>query len=71
MAKNLEDRYRTVNLPVGLVDEIDRLIEVFSEHGYSSRADFIKQAVREKILSLEELEASRYDTLETRVYKSR
>ena len=47
------------------------MIEVFSEHGYSSRADFIKQAVREKILSLEELEASRYDTLETRVYKSR
>ena len=49
MTKELVDRYRTVNLPIDMVDEVDRLIDVFSGHGYTSRADFIKQAVREKI----------------------
>ena len=70
MVPHGEERYRSVNLPIGLVDEIDRLIEVFEEHGYSSRADFIKQAVREKIQELEKLEATRYSPdIETRVYK--
>lgn len=69
MRKDIEERYRTVNLPIGLIDEVDRLIDVFSEHGYSSRADFIKQAVREKILELEALEAKMYGNLKTRVYK--
>jgi metal-responsive CopG/Arc/MetJ family transcriptional regulator len=69
MAKDLGERYRTVNLPVDLVDEVDRLIDVFAEHGYTSRADFIKQAIREKILELEELEAHRYNTSRTRVFK--
>jgi len=55
MAQQGEERYRTVNLPIGLIDEVDRLIEVFTEHGYSSRADFIKQAVREKITALERI----------------
>ncbi len=72
MVPHGEERYRSVNLPIGLIDEVDRLIDVFEEHGYSSRADFIKQAVREKILKLEELETIRYNPeLETRVYKSK
>ncbi len=69
MTKELVDRYRTVNLPIDMVDEVDRLIDVFSEHGYTSRADFIKQAVREKILELEALETKRFNTTETRVFK--
>ena len=69
MSREITDRYRTVNLPIDLVDEVDRLIDVFSEHGYTSRADFIKQAVREKILKLEALEANRYNPTRTRVYK--
>lgn len=69
MSREITDRYRTVNLPIDLVDEVDRLIDVFSEHGYTSRADFIKQAVREKILTLEALEANRYNPTRTRVYK--
>jgi metal-responsive CopG/Arc/MetJ family transcriptional regulator len=69
MAKDMMDRYRTVNLPIDMVDEVDRLIDVFSEHGYTSRADFIKQAVREKILELEALETQRYEANKTRVFK--
>ncbi|NIP33309.1 MAG: hypothetical protein GWN18_00130 [Thermoplasmata archaeon] len=69
MKKGIEERYRTVNLPIGLIDEVDRLIDVFEEHGYTSRADFIKQAIREKILELEALEANRSGNLKTRVFK--
>ena len=69
MTKELVDRYRTVNLPIDMVDEVDRLIDVFSEHGYTSRADFIKQAIREKILELEALETKMFNTTETRVFK--
>ena len=68
MGTREEERYRSVNLPKGMVEEVDRLIVKFSEHGYSSRADFIKQAVREKILELEALEAAR-TTDKTKVYK--
>ena len=69
MTKELVDRYRTVNLPIDMVDEVDRLISVFSEHGYTSRADFIKQAIREKILELEALETKKLNITETRVFK--
>ena len=69
MSREIEERYRTVNLPIGLVDEVDRLMGVFEEHGYTSRADFVKQAVREKILKLEALEANRFGSSESRVYK--
>ena len=68
MGSREEERYRSVNLPIGMVEEVDRLIERFSEHGYSSRADFIKQAVREKILELEALETAR-GTERTQVFK--
>ena len=68
MGMKEEERYRSVNLPKGMVEEVDRLIARFAEHGYTSRADFIKQAVREKILELEALEAARSPE-ETRVYK--
>jgi metal-responsive CopG/Arc/MetJ family transcriptional regulator len=43
------------------MDEIDRLIDVFPEHGYSSRADFIKHAVRDRIKELQQLESARDD----------
>ena len=69
MKKVVESRYRTVKLPVVLIEEVDRLIDVFEEHGYTSRADFIKQAIREKIIELETLEAKRRGKKKTRVYK--
>lgn len=70
MVRQGEDKYRSVNLPIGLVEEVDRLIDVFEEHGYSSRADFIKQAIREKIAALQALESQRPGTQpRTRVLK--
>lgn len=62
MVRQAEEKYRSVNLPIGLVEEVDRLIDVFEEHGYSSRADFIKQAIREKINTLQALESQRSGT---------
>lgn len=65
-----EEKYRSVNLPIALMEEIDRLIYVFEDHGYTSRADFIKQAIREKVTELQALESkTTRSQLRTRVSK--
>jgi len=46
MAK--ENGYRTIRLPKELVEEIEELIKDKSL-GYTSRADFVKDAVRRRI----------------------
>ena len=56
MVRQGEEKYRSVNLPIFLMEEVDRLMDVFKDHGYSSRADFIKQAIRDKVIELQALE---------------
>ena len=46
--------YRGVSLPKEMIDEINRIIRQYPELGYSSVADFIKDAVREKMLKLKQ-----------------
>ena len=45
-------KYKGVSLPEEMIKEVMRIIEEHPELGYSSVADFIKDAVREKILKL-------------------
>jgi metal-responsive CopG/Arc/MetJ family transcriptional regulator len=45
---NGRDSYIYVNLPKKLVNRIDNVIQNRA-HGYSSRAEFVKDAVREKL----------------------
>jgi metal-responsive CopG/Arc/MetJ family transcriptional regulator len=42
------DKYATVRIPKELADEIDCQMKK-QKRGYTSRAEFIKEAVREKI----------------------
>jgi metal-responsive CopG/Arc/MetJ family transcriptional regulator len=42
----LAKQYRTVKLPSKMLEEIELLIRDYPEWGYSSIADFIKDAVR-------------------------
>jgi len=42
----LAKQYRTVKLPSKMLEEIELLIRDHSEWGYSSIADFVKDAVR-------------------------
>ena len=39
--------YKTVKLPSELIEEIDRILNL--RLGYTSRADFVKEAVRHRI----------------------
>ncbi len=42
----MNKRYKNINLPIELVKEIDKYIENHPEKGYSSRAEFAKEAIR-------------------------
>lgn len=42
----MNKRYKNVNLPVELVEEIDKYIEENPQKGYSSRAEVTKEALR-------------------------
>jgi len=50
-ASGEEDRYISVKIPKELMDEIDRIVSA-GLLGYRSRMEFIKDAVRDKILRL-------------------
>ncbi len=47
-----ENDWQTVGLPVKLLDLVDKIIKD-SNFGYSSKAEFIKEAIRERILEME------------------
>lgn len=49
-----KDRYKGVSLPKEMVEEIERIIKDNPELGYTSVADFVKEAVRDKILKLKQ-----------------
>lgn len=40
--------YRGVNLPEELMQQVERVIAK-KKHGFTSKAEFIKQAIREKL----------------------
>jgi len=40
--------YRGVNIPEELMQEVERIIHT-KKHGFKSKAEFIKQAIREKV----------------------
>ena len=46
--------YKGVSLPKEMIEEINRIIREHPELGYSSIADFVKDAVREKMLKLKQ-----------------
>lgn len=48
-----KEDWQTVGLPKDLLDMIDRIIED-GKLGYTSKSEFIKEAIREKILRLKE-----------------
>ncbi len=43
------DKYITVSLPEKLIEKIDNVLK---DYGYSSRPEFIKEAIRDKLKSL-------------------
>jgi metal-responsive CopG/Arc/MetJ family transcriptional regulator len=45
--------YKGVNLPIEIIDQIDELVKD-KKYGYSSRADFIRDAIRLKLKEFEE-----------------
>ncbi len=45
-----QDRYRSVRLPEELIDEVERIVKS-GKKGYKSIAEFIKEAIREKMKS--------------------
>lgn len=49
--------YRGISLALKICDEIDKIIAI-SQYGYVSRADFIKDAVRRRIIELNNLNSS-------------
>ncbi len=42
------DKYRSVRLPEELIEKIELLIKE-GKYGYKSKAEFIKEAIREKL----------------------
>lgn len=46
-----EYNYRTVKLPNELIERLDRILDL--KLGYTSRADFVKEAVRRLIAEIE------------------
>ena len=46
--------WKTVQVPEGLLDKVDELVGM-PELGYSSRSEFIKEAIRLRIFEVEEL----------------
>ena len=51
--------YRTLTLPIEMVEEIKKLIEEHPELGYSSVAEFVKDAIRSKLIEIELVEKAK------------
>ena len=53
--KRRKSKYCNISISWKLVDAIDHFIENHSELGYTSRGEFIREAVRQRIFSLEDM----------------
>ena len=47
----MAENYRNINLPEKVIEQIDEIIKI-KELGYSSRADFVKDAIRKSVQEL-------------------
>lgn len=52
MASQRKKGWKTIQLPIELLNRVDRLVER-PELGYTSRSEFIKEAVRLRVEALE------------------
>ena len=59
MVMGLSDGYVTVKLPQPLADEIDALIKR-GVLGYRTRGEFVKEAVRHKLLTISSSKSGEY-----------
>jgi len=50
----MEKRYRTISIPEEMFKQIEKVVKEKPELGYSSVADFVKNAIREKLKALVE-----------------
>lgn len=53
MKRRKKKSWKTVQIPEGLLEKVDELVAI-PELGYSSRSEFIKEAIRLRILEIEE-----------------
>ena len=51
--------YKGITLPQEMVEEIKKLIEEHPELGYSSVAEFVKDAIRSKLIEIELVEKAK------------
>jgi len=47
----VKDEYITIRIPRELIKRIDKIIDS-KQYGYRSRAEFVKEAIREKLFGL-------------------
>jgi len=47
----VKDEYITIRIPRDLTQKIDKIIDA-KQYGYRSRAEFVKEAIREKLFGL-------------------
>ena len=52
MEKKEKKSWKTVQIPENLLDKVDELVNI-PELGYSSRSEFIKEAIRLRIFEIE------------------
>jgi len=48
----MKENYRTLKIPKELMEEIEKFIKEYPELGYKSNAEFVKEALRKRILEL-------------------
>ena len=51
MKKTKQPEYVNIPLPIGLANEIDDIIKE-GEFGYKTKSEFVKEAVRERLIEL-------------------
>jgi metal-responsive CopG/Arc/MetJ family transcriptional regulator len=54
VAENSKHRWKTIQLPEELLQRVDEVV-VAPELGYTSRAEFVKEAVRLRVEAMENL----------------
>ena len=56
--------YKGITLPEEMIEEIKKVIEAHPELGYSSVAEFVKEAIRSKLTEIELVERAKKGEIE-------
>jgi metal-responsive CopG/Arc/MetJ family transcriptional regulator len=56
--------YRTLTLPIEMVEEIEKVIKENPQLGYTSLAEFVKDAIRSKLIEIELVERAKKGEIE-------